>query len=205
MAIQPINIGNVVNDGLGDDLRTAFQKVNDNFISVSNQFSITVADATESGVSLFKQRTETTLEFKTLSPGTKISIVDTLDSIIINNTANDSFERIDTEAGGVIIAGIGNQRRFSMQGIANPSSTTRRQDIEVTALGPTIQIKTTLPVTDILTTYDFGYIDSSVNNSIQLSLASANVDFGVLRFAEVNGEIVDQQSSTLNIDCGSII
>ena len=28
MAIQTINIGNVVNDGLGDDLRTAFQKVN---------------------------------------------------------------------------------------------------------------------------------------------------------------------------------
>ncbi len=31
MAIQTINLGNVVNDGLGDDLRTAFQKVNANF------------------------------------------------------------------------------------------------------------------------------------------------------------------------------
>ena len=27
MTIQTINIGNVVNDGLGDDLRTAFEKV----------------------------------------------------------------------------------------------------------------------------------------------------------------------------------
>ena len=202
MAIQTINIGNVVNDGLGDDLRTAFQKVNDNFVSVSNQFSITVADATASGVSLFKQRTETTLEFKTLSPGTKISLTDTLDSIIINNTANDAFERIDTEANGVIIAGIGNSRRISMEGIANPTSTTRRQDIEVTALGSIVQFKTTLPVTDILTTYDFGYIDTSLNNAIQLSLASANVDFGILRFDNQGGDLI---SSTLNIDCGGII
>ena len=28
MAIQTINIGNQVNDGLGDDLRSAFQEVN---------------------------------------------------------------------------------------------------------------------------------------------------------------------------------
>ena len=31
MAIQTINIGQNVNDGTGDDLRTAFDKVNDNF------------------------------------------------------------------------------------------------------------------------------------------------------------------------------
>jgi len=31
MAIQTINIGQNANDGTGDDLRTAFDKVNDNF------------------------------------------------------------------------------------------------------------------------------------------------------------------------------
>ena len=31
MAIQVINIGSYANDGTGDDLRTAFDKINDNF------------------------------------------------------------------------------------------------------------------------------------------------------------------------------
>jgi hypothetical protein len=35
MTIQTINIGNVVNDGLGDDLRTAFEKVNANFADLA--------------------------------------------------------------------------------------------------------------------------------------------------------------------------
>ena len=35
MTIQTINIGNVVNDGLGDNLRSAFQKVNDNFAELT--------------------------------------------------------------------------------------------------------------------------------------------------------------------------
>ena len=31
MALQTINVGNFANDGTGDDLRTAFIKVNQNF------------------------------------------------------------------------------------------------------------------------------------------------------------------------------
>ena len=31
MAIQTINIGNIANDGTGDDIRVAFGKVSDNF------------------------------------------------------------------------------------------------------------------------------------------------------------------------------
>ena len=31
MTIQKVNIGSVVNDGTGDDLRTAFVKANNNF------------------------------------------------------------------------------------------------------------------------------------------------------------------------------
>jgi hypothetical protein len=48
MTIQKVNIGSVVNDGTGDDLRTAFVKANNNFdeldniikISKSNEFIV---------------------------------------------------------------------------------------------------------------------------------------------------------------------
>jgi len=37
MPIQTISIGNYANDGTGDDLRTAFQKVNANFATISSE------------------------------------------------------------------------------------------------------------------------------------------------------------------------
>ena len=36
MTIQKVNIGSVVNDGTGDDLRTAFVKANNNFDELAN-------------------------------------------------------------------------------------------------------------------------------------------------------------------------
>lgn len=43
MTKQTINIGNVANDGTGDTLRTAFDKVNDNFTELYNSAVITVS------------------------------------------------------------------------------------------------------------------------------------------------------------------
>ena len=56
MTIQTINIGNVVNDGLGDDLRSAFQKVNANFSDLSAQLSITAVNVNDTGVGVFKEK-----------------------------------------------------------------------------------------------------------------------------------------------------
>ena len=44
MTVQNINIGNQVNDGLGDDLRTAFEKVNANFISLGAELTFSDED-----------------------------------------------------------------------------------------------------------------------------------------------------------------
>ena len=37
MAIQSINIGSIANDGTGDDVREAFNKVNANFLDLDLQ------------------------------------------------------------------------------------------------------------------------------------------------------------------------
>lgn len=47
MAIQTINLGNYANDGSGDDLRTAFRKVNENFALLGTD--IPIAEATNLG------------------------------------------------------------------------------------------------------------------------------------------------------------
>ena len=64
MTIQSISIGNQVNDGLGDDLRTAFLKVNNNFSSLAAELTITVTNLGAIGEGLFKERVVGYLQFK---------------------------------------------------------------------------------------------------------------------------------------------
>ena len=40
MALQKINIGNIANDGTGDSLRIAFDKVNKNFLDIEARATV---------------------------------------------------------------------------------------------------------------------------------------------------------------------
>jgi hypothetical protein len=191
MTVQTINIGNQVNDGLGDDLRTAFQKVNANFTELSTQLTITVGSAGTTGISLFKEKVGAELKFKNLISGTKMLLDDTGDTVIVNNTAPDAFIRFDTDS-GVMLAST--YQQITLAGTAAPGSVTSRKDIEVTAFGSTINFKTIIPVTDILTSYDFGSITGVYNNAMQVAYAASNIDFGTITLP-----------GRLDLDCGTIV
>lgn len=191
MAIQTINIGNVVNDGLGDDLRTAFQKVNANFTDLSAQLTITASNVGATGVGIFKQKTGTNLEFKKLLAGTKMLLDETSTTVILNNTAPDAFTRFDTDSGSMLAS---THEQITLSGTAAPGSTTSRKDIEVTSFGSTISFKTIIPVTDILTSYDFGNITGSYNNAMQVAFQASNLDFGTIAL-----------QGRIDLDCGGIL
>jgi hypothetical protein len=63
MALETINIGKYANDGTGDDLRTAFTKVNSNFTSIG----IETVSNVGTGVGLFAGKNDLNLTFKTLT------------------------------------------------------------------------------------------------------------------------------------------
>lgn len=191
MTVQTINIGNVVNDGLGDDLRTAFQKVNANFTELNSSLTITASNVGLVGVSVFKEKQGVDLKFRKLVSGTKMLLDENADTITVNNTAPDAFIRVDTDA-GVMLAST--HQQITMAGTAAPGSTTSRKDIEVNAFGSTISFKTIIPVTDILETYDFGTITGSYTNAIQVALQAANIDFGTIILP-----------GRMDLDCGGII
>jgi len=191
MTIQPINIGNVVNDGLGDDLRTAFEKVNANFADLSTQLTITATNVGATGVGVFKEKVGADLKFKKLVSGTKMLLNENTDTVTVNNTAPDAFIRIDTDA-GVMLAST--YQQITLAGTAAPGSTTSRKDIEVNAFGSVLSIKTMIPVTDILESYDFGTINGAYTNAMQVALQSANIDFGTVLLP-----------GRIDIDCGSIL
>ena len=191
MAIQTINIGNRVNDGLGDDLRTAFEKVNANFTDLSTQLSVTGANIGDVGAGVYKQNTGGTLEFRKLVAGSKIVIDENDNNIAISSNAEDAFTRFVTDS-GEMLASV--HKEITVQGTAAPNSYSSTKDIEVTTQGSSVLFKTIIPVTEVLTTFDFGPIDGDYEYSTQLSLAASNIDFGTLAYP-----------SRLNLDAGSIL
>ena len=104
MPIQTINIGNYANDGLGDDLRTAFEKVNANF-NLLNTTDTTAAANVGTGSGLFAQKSGTTLQFKSLKSGSNITLSSDGTSITINGSGNLSSETSPSLGGNLNMNG----------------------------------------------------------------------------------------------------
>jgi hypothetical protein len=188
--IQTINVGNLVNDGLGDDLRTAFQKVNANFAELNAGLTITAENASDALPGVFLEKVNNTLRFRSLVNGTKILIEERPGQLVINSTQEDAFIKFDTDSGSISAS---TYEQITLQGIAAPLSETGTKDIEVTTSGSSVNFKTVVPVTEYLTTYDFGTINGTYANAIQLSLQASNIDFGTLTY-----------SSDIDLDCGGL-
>jgi hypothetical protein len=193
--IQTINIGNIVNDGLGDDLRSAFQKVNANFATLNNDLTITASNLGTVGEPVFKQKAGLNLEFKKLVAGNKITISSSPDSLLISSTVGNNFQRLTTNSGYV----DADQHQYvTFQGDTN---------IQVSAVADVITVGTVLDLNQILKVLDFGsigmvntiavdginnlYPNNLLDNIVQLSMAASNLDFGTVA-----------NPGTINLDLG---
>lgn len=86
MAVQVINIGNVANDGTGDDLREAFIKVNANFeeLDLRDDEQTTVTNLGSTGEGIYANKINYDLQFKKLVGGTKITLASDENTITFN-------------------------------------------------------------------------------------------------------------------------
>ena len=87
MPIQRIEIGGYANDGTGDDLRTAFNKVNANFTLLDSDAQINDGANLGTGTAVLKGKTGTILQFKTLT-STDTSVTLTATDNTVNLRAN---------------------------------------------------------------------------------------------------------------------
>jgi hypothetical protein len=102
MNISQIDIGNIANDGTGDDLRTAFQKINENFVELETGIDAsTVAANLGTGVGVFKQKTVNTLEFKSLAVDDKLTVAADGNTITISTNFADK----NLSAGSLSVTG----------------------------------------------------------------------------------------------------
>ena len=87
MPIQRIEIGGYANDGTGDDLRTAFNKVNANFTLLDSDAQINDGATVGTGTTVLKGKTGTILQFKSLT-STDTSVTLTATDNTVNLRAN---------------------------------------------------------------------------------------------------------------------
>lgn len=94
MAIQLINVGNVANDGTGDDLREAMIKINQNFeeLDLRDDEQTTVSNIGAVGEGIFAQKINYDLQFKKLVASTDITLSSTDNQITI--AANGGLKTI---------------------------------------------------------------------------------------------------------------
>jgi hypothetical protein len=107
MSIQTINIGNMVNDGLGDDLRTAFDKVNNNFDVLTQELSVVAENIGSAGVGVFKQKTGNSLQLKKIAAGdaTVVIVDDTATNTVkITSPLQNIFSSVVTPQGAITAA-----------------------------------------------------------------------------------------------------
>jgi hypothetical protein len=105
MTVQLINIGNVANDGTGDDLREAFIKVNQNFeeIDLRDDEQTTVSNLGDTGEGVFAQKLVYDLQFKKLSAGANVTLTSDLEKIMIAADSGVSDLTITADTGNVVL------------------------------------------------------------------------------------------------------
>lgn len=87
MAIELINVGDIPNDGTGDDLRVAFVKVNNSLEDLDARVTTASVNAETigtTGEAVYAGRDNDTLQFKSLIGGSNVSLSSTATSIVID-------------------------------------------------------------------------------------------------------------------------
>ena len=110
MAIQLINLGTYANDGTGDDLRVAFEKVNSNFTEIDT-LSITNAVNLGAGQGLFAGKQGSpllgdNLTFKSLVAGSNITLTASGTEVVITSQFNTLTQNLNLNSNN--ITGTGN-------------------------------------------------------------------------------------------------
>lgn len=201
MAKQTINIGTSANDGTGDPLRTAFDKVNDNFTELYNDDAGDVdsvnagtgisVDQTTGAVTVTNSAPDQTVS---LSDGTGISTSGTYPSFTITNSAPNATHTGEVTGSGTLTiandvityAKLGTEFTTSAALATNVDFSTAQVFTKTLTAATTLTFSNTEigMVKDLVITGDFaltlptgstvaGVYDGTVSNLIQVVVTGA--------------------------------
>jgi hypothetical protein len=119
MAIQLVDLGELINDGTGDDLRTAFEKVNSNFEEVQTRLpdSISGVNLGSSGEGVFSSAVGSVLSFKKIAAGNNIAVSSNTTTISV---AVDTAQEL-TLTGGLVVNSVAADSITASSAIITPN------------------------------------------------------------------------------------
>jgi hypothetical protein len=186
--LEEINLGNVVNDGTGDDLRTAFEKVKTNFEYLyNNGFApVTGENVGSGGLGIFKQKnTDSNLEFRKLNAlgPIRLQLVGDVLQLDFSPSATVDFN-------GQAISNVTTVTATTFSGtlagnvvglIRNGGTEAQNPFVNVTVLNRQVN------------TFDYGFIESTYYDPISYLLNEIGTDMGTVN-----------EPSPISIDAGTI-
>ena len=198
MTISRINVGNIANDGTGDDLRQAFVKVNNNFDELDLKVvPQNTAHNLGAGEGVFYTKEGAELSFRSLVAGDNIVIGGEPSSITITNTGSITLR---TDGGTLSLSGAG--RQFGVNGGQNITTSLSGNNINV-ALDATdlISLDTNPALGAALDANSF-----NINNvgTLYATTVSATTINGALT-GTVNGVVTNLNRIVTNADYGDTI
>jgi hypothetical protein len=191
--INLVNLGTYPNDGTGDDLRTAFEKINSSVVLTVENLG--------AGAPLFAEKSFNALEFRgLLSANNNLTITYNSESVIL--TVPDSIKNVegdlapklggDLDLNGFNITGPGN---FIGQVVGTVSSLDNH-NIEALAnvsdeepnIGDVLVWtgEEWKPNTGLSNDFDFGVLNKSITNPLEMFLQFSAVDFGAITNPTIN-------------------
>jgi len=108
MAIELINVGQVANDGTGDDLREAMIKINSNFeeLDLRDDEQTSASNLGSTGEGVFAQRSAYDLQFKKIAGSDKITVAADLTTITISADIGLDTLTVSGDTGSVTLDNV---------------------------------------------------------------------------------------------------
>lgn len=104
MALKTINLGSVANDGTGDDLREAFDKVVFNFAELDNRTpEATTVVNLGTGEGLYASKSDAELQFKSLVGGNNVTLSSDNNELTINVDAGVTQFVVAADTGSLTV------------------------------------------------------------------------------------------------------
>jgi cytoskeletal protein CcmA (bactofilin family) len=116
MAIQTVNLGTYANSNTGDDLRTAFEKVNANFAFLDLTSAVT-ANNIGLGARVFKEKIGDNLQLRSVVAGTGMTVVENTDNITVTSIIDITRDTAPELGGNLVL------NSFNVTGTGNVNIT----------------------------------------------------------------------------------
>ncbi len=196
MALQSINLGNLANDGTGDDLRTAFEKVNYNFATLE----IAASDLTgatnlgTAGGAVFKEVIDRDLKFRRILGENGITVTNTDNAVMVTGAtipqtviSGDSGsllflpgDTLNINGATNISVGVDNNTKTIT---INGSLTSLDQDLDangnsITNINDINGINWDAEIAALFRNIDFGQIPANITSFISFIRSVYDVDMG---------------------------